>query len=214
MASGTNSTVGGGGPNTASGDASTVGGGVVNTASGLSSTVAGGNQNMASGDASTVGGGESNTAGGGGSTVAGGLSNTAGNNQNATVGGGWLNTASGLSSTVGGGDHNTASGRSPPWRWVQQHGQRQAQLRRRARRRKATQDGSFVWGDDTFADLTSPAANTFTVRASGGIWLGTTSSPVDHGRALHRHLDRRRTCLAQARGRTTPTGRSSTTSAR
>jgi hypothetical protein len=26
-------------------------------------------------------------------------------------------------------------------------------------------------------DITSPAPNTFTVRASGGIWLGTTSSP-------------------------------------
>ena len=43
---------------------------------------------------------------------------------------------------------------------------------------KATQNGSFVWGDGTNADLTSPAANTFTVRASGGIWLGTTSSPA------------------------------------
>jgi hypothetical protein len=29
----------------------------------------------------------------------------------------------------------------------------------------------------TGADFTSPAANTFSVRASGGIWLGTTSSP-------------------------------------
>jgi hypothetical protein len=34
-----------------------------------------------------------------------------------------------------------------------------------------------VWGDRTFTDVTSPAPNTFTVRASGGIWLGTTSSP-------------------------------------
>ncbi len=45
-------------------------------------------------------------------------------------------------------------------------------------RAKATLDGSFVWGDNTDADLASPAVNSFTVRASGGIWLGTNSSPT------------------------------------
>ena len=37
--------------------------------------------------------------------------------------------------------------------------------------------GSFVWGDSNEAYISSPAVNTFTVRAYGGIWLGTGSSP-------------------------------------
>jgi hypothetical protein len=43
----------------------------------------------------------------------------------------------------------------------------------------AVLNGSFVWGDNsTTAGITSPAANTFTVRSAGGIWLGATSSPT------------------------------------
>jgi hypothetical protein len=45
------------------------------------------------------------------------------------------------------------------------------------RHANATQDGAFVWADSTDADLTSTETNTFVVRASGGIWFGTTSSP-------------------------------------
>jgi hypothetical protein len=34
-----------------------------------------------------------------------------------------------------------------------------------------------MWGDSQNVSSTSPGANTFTVRAAGGIWLGTTSTP-------------------------------------
>jgi trimeric autotransporter adhesin len=148
--------------NTASGPQSTVGGGFSNGASGNFSAVAGGTDNGASAFYSAVAGGSFNTASGGGSIVAGGVGNTASDTYSA-VAGGYSNTAGGVYSAVAGGEYNTASG------FASFAAGRDA---------KATQDGSFVWGDDTFTDLTSPAPNTFTVRASGGIWLGTTSSPV------------------------------------
>jgi trimeric autotransporter adhesin len=157
------STVAGGFANTASSPGSTIGGGSQNKASSPDSAVAGGSSNTASGGDSAVGGGTSNTASGPASTVAGGTSNTASSFQS-TVAGGLLNRASGARSTVAGGQFNTASGDRSFAAGTQA---------------KATQNGSFVWGDETFSDLTSPAANTFTVRASGGIWLGTTSgTPV------------------------------------
>ncbi len=79
----------------ASGTQSTIGGGHRNTASSAYATVAGGNLNIAStGDAATVAGGESNTA----------------SNTRATVGGGASNTASAISSTIPGGFANTADG--------------------------------------------------------------------------------------------------------
>lgn len=45
------------------------------------------------------------------------------------------------------------------------------------RRAKAAHAGSFVWGDTTDSDVASTAINQFIVRSSGGMWLGTTSSP-------------------------------------
>jgi trimeric autotransporter adhesin len=45
------------------------------------------------------------------------------------------------------------------------------------KRAKANHDGAFVWGDSTLADVASTAANQFIVRASGGVWFGTTSTP-------------------------------------
>jgi hypothetical protein len=51
---------------------------------------------------------------------------------------------------------------------------------------RATEDGSFVWSDLGSFAVTSPAANSFSVRATGGIWLGTTSSPsIPAGRFLN-----------------------------
>ena len=112
-ASNTNSTVAGGNGNSATGISSTVAGGTTNVASGLTSSVGGGTTNAASATGSTIGGGGSNTANTTHSTVAGGSTNTAGNgggNTRATVGGGFGNVASGLESTVSGGSTNTASG--------------------------------------------------------------------------------------------------------
>jgi trimeric autotransporter adhesin len=126
----------------------TVGGGHGNTASGIESTVAGGLSNTASGIESTVAGGHDNTASAFGSTV----------------GGGEFNTASGAESTAAGGLLSTASGTLSFAAGL---------------RAQATQQGSFVWGDgSTSAFISSPAANTVTVRAAGGIWLGTTSTPL------------------------------------
>jgi hypothetical protein len=39
------------------------------------------------------------------------------------------------------------------------------------RRALATNDGAFVWGDSTDADVASTAANQFVVRASGGVYV-------------------------------------------
>ncbi len=151
-------TVGGGSSNAASGSRATVGGGYSNAASGSNDTVGGGYSNTASGSSSTVGGGSSNTASGGG----------------ATVGGGEANTASALFAMVPGGSFNQAGGRYS------------FAAGRRAKVRDAAtvggidldgDEGTFVWADSTDADFVSTGPNQFLVRASGGIWFGTNSSP-------------------------------------
>lgn len=95
----------------ASGTNSTIGGGARNESSGLESTVSGGGDNIASGAESTVGGGVSNNASGANAVIAGGDSNSA-LAQNATVGGGSGNTVTGINATVCGGIQNDAGGRN------------------------------------------------------------------------------------------------------
>jgi len=170
-ASGDRSTIGGGKDNIASGVITTVGGGEQNTASGIASTVGGGGFNTASGGingrGATVGGGLSNTASGEGSTIAGGFANTA-SNTGSTVGGGITNTADGFRSTVGGGQKNTAVGQ---WSTVPGGILNVAQgdySFAAGRRANATNDGAFVWGDSTNANITSSADNQVTFRADGG----------------------------------------------
>ncbi len=125
----------------------TVGGGVSNTASGSHATIAGGGGNTASGKYATVAGGAGNEASG----------------QDAAVGGGWANYATGASATVPGGVANIAAGTCGFAAGMNAH---------------ANHDGAFVWGDyDVLNSVSSTDANQFIVRASGGIWLGTTSSP-------------------------------------
>ena len=141
-------TVGGGWNNTASGNSSIVGGGSGNTASGDRSTVDGGDKNTAIGYISIVGGGDNNTASSIASTVGGGTGNTA-SGRGATVPGGDLNVAE--------GDYSFAAGR---------------------RAKTGANNGVFIWGDNTLADITAPAANTFIARASGGFWFGTSSTPT------------------------------------
>lgn len=114
VASGTNSTIGGGSSNTASGVTSTVGGGSANVASGLVSSVSGGTTNTASALTSAVGAGISNIARSESSYVGGGDGNIAGDagaaNARCTVGGGDRNQATGQESTIAGGNQNQATG--------------------------------------------------------------------------------------------------------
>jgi len=164
---GTDASALGGNSNTAGGDLSTVGGGSNNIASGTDSTVGGGFGNIASAIKSTIGGGQSNTASEFFSTVGGGVGNTA-SGEDSTVGGGFSNTASGPQSTVGGGEFNTASGflsTVPGGELNEASGDFSFAAGRRAH---AINNGAFVWGDSTNADITSSAVNQFTVRAAGG----------------------------------------------
>jgi hypothetical protein len=96
----------------------------------------------------------------------GGGQNNAASGYVAVVAGGESNTASGDYATVAGGDSNTAQGNFSF---------------AAGRRAKANQSGVFVWGDSTFADVASTAANQFIVRSSGGVWFyssGNLSSGV------------------------------------
>jgi len=94
----------------ASGLESTIGGGNSNRAASTGSTVAGGYTNLVTaGSYATIGGGTTNTASGQSATIGGGSSNSA-TAQNATVVGGDSNTASETYATVTGGQSNTADG--------------------------------------------------------------------------------------------------------
>lgn len=164
-------TISGGGnasyPNAATDDYGTVGGGERNRA---------GNDADPTDDAThaTVGGGFANTASGSSATVSGGVWNTA-SGHNATVGGGDLNAAGGLYATVGGGLGNGASGESatvPGGRMNLADGNYSFAAGYRA---KANNQGCFVWGDATDADVSCNDDNRFIVRASGGVYLYTSS---------------------------------------
>lgn len=182
-------TVSGGVANLASGEASTVGGGWGNEASGSHATVSGGDDNTASARHATVGGGKSNEASVIGSTIGGGRGNVA-NNENATVGGGVQNTANGSEAAVGGGINNTAGPRAtvsggqantasgygatvPGGRSNAAGGYYSFAAGNRA---KANNDGCFVWGDSTYADINSSGEDQFIVRANKGIWFGKATT--------------------------------------
>ncbi len=154
-------TVGGGYSNDASGTSATVGGGYSNDASGSYATVGGGYFNT-SGYYATVGGGSYNMASNEGSFVGGGGYNTA-DGFRATIGGGYMNTASGTRATVPGGSENAAAG---------------GFSFAAGRRAKANNDGCFVWGDSTYADLNCNTNNAFMARANGGFWFGAATYSV------------------------------------
>ena len=156
IASASNSTIGGGGLNEALGDYSFVGGGWQNTVSSnaLNAFIGGGYTNRASGAYSVVAGGKSNSASGVYSVVAGGQSNSAGE-WGASVAGGQLNNASGAYSAIGGGSNNAAGAiyATVPG----------------GTRAKANNNGAFVWSGADSVDTESTNANSFTVRAPGGV---------------------------------------------
>jgi hypothetical protein len=161
--------IAGGGMHLVADDGGFVGGGSDNHAGGINpatndqpfATVSGGISNTAGGRAATVGGGDSNIASTG-ATVAGGEDNVA-NGDGAVIGGGSNNTASHQFSTIPGGVENVASGFRSFAAGTQA---------------KADDQGAFLWADSQLADVFSPGLNTFSVRAGGGVWLGTTSAPA------------------------------------
>jgi hypothetical protein len=78
----------------------------------------------------------------------------------ATIGGGELNQAGGQWSTVPGGQYNTAAG---DYSFAA------------GRRAKANNDGCFVWGDATGADITCAQDNLTIFRSSGGFYIYSKS---------------------------------------
>lgn len=190
-ATATGATVGGGQENSASGAHATVAGGQANIASGEYSLAAGklntaggiyssvtGESNTASADNCSIGGGFGNIAGGNYAHVGGGAQNTAneaftvigggrGNQATApgaTIGGGQFNSASGMHATVVGGTGNTASGEGSL---------AAGQLAR------AIHYGSFVWNDGSnFDSLATTADYQLLIRATGGVGIGTNSTPA------------------------------------
>lgn len=161
-------TIGGGGQasavNQATADFATIGGGEGNAALSFAATIGGGETNAVLGFAATVGGGANNVAGNVAgnanfATVGGGIANTA-SNEHATVGGGIANTASGKRATVPGGNENTAAG---DYSFAA------------GRRAKANNDGCFVWGDSTEADVACSNNDRWVARASGGVYFYTNA---------------------------------------
>ncbi len=155
VADGWAAAVSGGHSNTASAWGATVSGGLTNTVSSWCSTVGGGNNNVVISPDAVIGGGENNTVENGFGTVGGGNSNRV-SGANGTVGGGHFNTASGLGSTIPGGRENAADG---DYSFAA------------GRRAKANNDGCFVWGDSTEADVACTGDNRWVARASGGVYF-------------------------------------------
>jgi hypothetical protein len=198
---GSHATVGGGYRNIAVSDYSIVGGGHSNTAGLLEmrtggtrspgdgdyAAVSGGLNNVASGDYSAISGGRSNQAQGPYAVVSGGHFNTA--SDSAAITGGTYNVA-GPSAVIGGGNNNSAGG---AYAFIGGGSRNQADSAfavvpggsncvagrysfAAGRRAKAYLDGCFRWADDFTADFSAPdTANSFSVRARGGVHLFTNS---------------------------------------
>jgi hypothetical protein len=140
--------------------------------------VGGGSTNTASGQYATVGGGFGNTASGNYASVAGGEQNVATTNDHTTVGGGALNRASGFFSTVGGGVGNTASGNYATVAGGYSNTTSGNFSFAAGANATASDANSFVWGDASRA-LGSQGSNSFTVLATGGVYLYTTTNGTD-----------------------------------
>ncbi|HEX7318884.1 MAG TPA: tail fiber domain-containing protein [bacterium] len=154
------STIGGGDDNDVGWSYATVGGGSFNSADSAYSTVGGGSNNHTYDNYATVGGGQQNIASSNHAIISGGLLNRA-TNTYATVGGGRADTASGINATVPGGIANKAAGN---YSFAA------------GRRAKANNQGCFVWGDATDADVAANVDNRWVARCSGGVYFYTNSS--------------------------------------
>ncbi|MFH1010115.1 MAG: tail fiber domain-containing protein [bacterium] len=173
---GSYSAIGGGSGNYAPGLWATVGGGYDNTASGHRASVGGGQHNSARGEYSVVSGGggpsrsDSNSALGQYSTIGGGLANIA-SGEYTTVGGGGVNNAASGFATVNGGGYNIASGGYAAVPGGSQNTAAGNYSFAAGRRAKANNQGCFVWGDATDADVSANNDNRFVARASGGVYF-------------------------------------------
>ena len=141
------------GGNLAGGAAAVIGGGVFNSATNSYATISGGLGNTISGPYATIGGGSNNMANGVGALIGGGFGNVA-NSTNTTIGGGWNNTASGSYASVGGGYSNVASGVGSFAAGSHAH---------------ATNNGAFVWGDNSGVPIGSTGSNSVTFQCNGGV---------------------------------------------
>ena len=198
--SGYTSTIGGGQFNAVNGDWSVIGGGDSNTASGLNSAIGGGFSNTVSGWYSVIGGGFGNAVSGGNSAIGGGFSNDASGFQSAigggydnivtgwysaiggglrndisgdysTIGGGDSNTVSAYTSTIGGGSGNTASGIASTVPGGENNLAKGAYSFAAGRRAKAENAGCFAWADSSDIDFRCGVNNSFTARATGGVYF-------------------------------------------
>ena len=124
----------------------------------------------------SIGGGFSNTitSNGAQSVIAGGAGNTASASY-VSIGGGYSNTGSGFYGTIGGGSSNTASGNNSTVPGGTSNTASGSTSFAAGNRAKAIHNGSFVWGDSTFADLSSTAADQMMIRANGGVVISSTS---------------------------------------
>lgn len=169
--------VGGGFLNEADGFRAVILGGTMNHADGSGAAVVGGLENSASGDGAAVAAGYANAASGARSMVGAGTSNVA-SGDNAVVSGGSDNTAQGSRSAVGGGGGNLASGDGSAIPGGSDNIAGCLNCFAAGSYAHAIHQGSFVWAEHTStAHVPSPAEYTFSVQASGGVWLGTDRSP-------------------------------------
>jgi hypothetical protein len=182
LGGGTLSILGSGSSNTADGNFSVNSGGNFNTiAVGADfSSVSGGQGNVISATAgyAVLGGGSSNTVNGPYSTVGGGRNSFAGLNggtTDCTVGGGGANFAHATGSTVSGGGLNGATGQYSTIPGGLSNAASGLLSFAAGQRAKAVSQGAFVWADSTAADFTSTTADSFIIRASGGVAIGTAS---------------------------------------
>jgi hypothetical protein len=144
-----------------------IGGGYGNVASGAAAMVGGGKSNTASAGYAMVAGGVNNIASSLHATVAGGVGNTA-SGSNAAVGGGYANVASGGYSSVPGGQGNIATGdySFAAGRATEAAGDYSVAIGRKA---KVRGTGAFSFADSNDFDFVTTTANSFRVRATGGV---------------------------------------------
>jgi trimeric autotransporter adhesin len=185
--------IGGGNNNTiwANSYQSTIGGGFENTiqTNAADSTIGGGDNNTIETNSfeSAIGGGDYNTIGANSyqSTISGGGYNTIGANCiRATIAGGNINSATGAYSAVAGGLGNSATGvyaAVPGGQDNQAKGVCSIACGNGAIAQAAN---TFVWADGQANSFPSGGiANTFNVRATGGVWLWSAANASGGGTA-------------------------------
>jgi hypothetical protein len=181
-ASGELSTISGGGSNSATAPGATIGGGLNNYSHGNNSAVGGGHRNHAYAEISTISGGDTNVVqySGAGGVIGGGDTNVVSDSGGSVLGGSH-NLASGGWATVGGGAHNSATERysTVPGGYLNQATKYSSFAA--GQQAQANNQGTFVWSDNSAGPFASLKDNSFIIRATGGVGIGTPNPTV----ALH-----------------------------